>query len=166
MIKLYVLVFVVVVAGLVMELMRKRGRATVEYKYKAKKFFLSAVEHKMYDALVAGVGQNYYVFAQVHLPSIVDNKVVGQNWRGAFRHIDEKSVDFVLCDKAYISPKLVIELDDSSHLRNDRQERDREVERILKMAGVPLLRLSVKSELAPSVLAQQVNISLNPSKTR
>ena len=77
----------------------------------------------------------------MHLPTLIDNKVVGQNWRAAFRHINGKSVDFVLCDKAYISPKLAIELDDKTHERPERQERDVEVERILQEAGVPLLRL-------------------------
>lgn len=65
----------------------------------------------------------------------------GQNWRAALAHINRKSVDFVLCDKAYLSPKLAIELDDKSHGVLDRQDRDREVERILREAHVPLLRL-------------------------
>lgn len=81
-----------------------------KYQYKRRNFFLSRAEHECYDALVAAAGAEYYIFAQVHLPTLVDHKIKGQNWRGAFRHISEKSVDFVLCDKAYISPKLVIEL--------------------------------------------------------
>lgn len=105
---------------------------------------------------MSAVGQEYYVFAQVHLPTIVDNKVVGQNWRGAFRHINEKSVDFVLCDKAYISPKLAIELDDRTHERPERKERDIEVERILKDAGLPLLRLNNNGRFNPSELSQKI----------
>ncbi len=110
-----------------------------KYNYKRKNFFLSRAEHECYDALVSAVGQEYHVFAQAYLPTVVDNKIVGQNWRGAFRHINEKSIDFVLCDKDYISPKLAIELDDRTHERPDRRERDIEVERILKDAGLPLL---------------------------
>jgi hypothetical protein len=112
-----------------------------EYKYKKKNFFMTRAEHECYDALMIAVGEKYHIFPQVHLPSIVDNKVVGQNWKGAFRHISQKSVDFVLCDKEYISPKLVIELDDRTHERQDRINRDIEVERILKDVGLPLLRL-------------------------
>ena len=56
--------------------------------------------------------------------------------------LSQKSVDFVLCDKTYLSPKLAVELDDKSHERTDRQERDVEVERILKEAGMPLLRIA------------------------
>jgi very-short-patch-repair endonuclease len=110
------------------------------YNYKKKDFIMSRAEHEFFDILVEVVGNQYYVFPQIHLSTILDNKVVGQNWRGAFRHIDEKSVDFVICDKAYIKPILAIELDDRTHEREDRKGRDGEVERILNESGLVLLR--------------------------
>lgn len=110
------------------------------YNYKRKDFLMSRAEHEFFDILVGIVGNQYYIFPQIHLSTILDNKVVGQNWRGAFRHIDEKSVDFVICDKAYIKPLLAIELDDRTHDQDKRKERDSEVERILNKAGLPLLR--------------------------
>lgn len=127
-----------------------------KYQYTRRNFFLTRAEHECYDALVEAVGQEYRIFAQVHLPTLVENKVVGQNWRGAFRHISEKSVDFVLCDISYISPKLAIELDDKSHERPERQERDHEVERILREAGIPLLRLENHGHFNPRDLSQQI----------
>lgn len=156
---LYVLAGLVIAAAVVISFL-KGGIGGVEekapYQYKRKNFFLSRAEHECYDALVEAVGQEYRIFAQVHLPTLLDNKVNGQNWRAALAHINRKSVDFVLCDKAYISPKLAIELDDKTHERPERQERDREVERILREAGVPLLRLENKGRFNPSELAQQV----------
>jgi len=110
------------------------------YNYKRKDFLMSRAEHEFFDILVSIVGNQYYVFPQIHLSTILDNKVVGQNWRGAFRHIDEKSVDFVICDKAYIKPLLAIELDDSTHDQENRRKRDIEVERILSNANLTLLR--------------------------
>lgn len=127
-----------------------------KYQYKRKDFFLTRAEHECFDALMMAVGNEYLIFAQVHLPTLLDNKVVGQNWRGAFRHISEKSVDFVLCDKAYISPKLAIELDDKTHERPDRQKRDVEVERILREAGIPLLRLENRGSFSADDLAQKI----------
>ena len=136
-----------------------------KYQYKRKNFFLTRAEHECYDALMAAIGSNYVVFAQVHLPTLVDNKIVGQNWRGAFKHISEKSVDFVLCDKNYISPKLAIELDDKSHERPERQQRDEEVERILQDAGVPLLRLENHGRFSPNELAQKVKNATSVTKS-
>ena len=112
------------------------------YKYTRKDFLISRPEHEFFDILVELVGGQYHIFTQVHLPTVLEHKVVGQNWKGAFSHINGKSVDFVLCDKAYIKPLLAIELDDKSHERLDRIERDSEVERMLQEAGVPLVRFA------------------------
>ena len=127
------------------------------YNYKKKDFLMSRAEHEFFDILVEVVGNQYYVFPQIHLSTILDNKVVGQNWRGAFRHIDEKSVDFVICDKAYIKPILAIELDDRTHEREDRKGRDGEVERILNESGLFLLRFGnngsfIKEEIKRLIL--------------
>ncbi len=158
------ILIVVVIIALLFFVLNKLGESNKKqwaYQYKRKDFFLSRAEHECYDALMLAVGKDYYIFAQVHVPTIVDSKVVGQNWRGAFRHINEKSVDFVLCDKAYISPKLVIELDDRTHERIDRVERDKEVERILKDAGLPLLRLENNGKFNTDELAQKITSLLS-----
>lgn len=158
--KLIIIVAVVVVIGTLVEVYRGRTNEPRRYQYKQKNFFMSRAEHECYDALVVAVGEKYHIFPQVHLPSIVDNKVVGQNWQGAFRHISQKSVDFVLCDKAYIAPKLAIELDDRTHERQDRIERDGEVERVLKGAGLPLLRLENHGRFNPIELSEKIKAAL------
>jgi len=139
------------------------GKIKKIFQYKRKDFFLTRAEHECYDALVAGVGGSCYVFAQVHLSSILDHRVAGQNTGAAFAHINQKSVDFLLCDKDYISPRLAIELDDRSHERPDRQARDHEVERIFRDAGLPLLRLENTGHFDPNELAQKVNALLAPN---
>lgn len=127
-----------------------------KYLYNRKQFFMTRAEHGFYKTLLEAVGDRYFIFAQVHLPTLLDHKVHGQNWHAAFAHINRKSVDFVLCDKDYISPKLAIELDDSSHERPDRQERDRIVENILENAGVPLLRVKNNLNISPQDLAEKI----------
>jgi very-short-patch-repair endonuclease len=131
------------------------GRKRPEYLYGKKDCIMTQPEKVCFEALQSTVGDKFYIFPQIHLASILDHKVRGQNWRGAFRHIDEKSVDFVLCDKVKLSPVLSIELDDRSHERLDRQDRDREVERILAEAKLPLLRL--KHDFAKENLASMVD---------
>jgi DNA phosphorothioation-dependent restriction protein DptG len=120
------------------------------YFYRRKESVMTPAEAKAFSALVEVVGSDFYVFPQLHLPSFLDHTTRGQNWRAAFRHIDEKSVDFVLCGKD-LTPQLVIELDDWSHARSDRQERDKEVERILQQAGIPLLRILDTQDLAAKI---------------
>lgn len=161
---LFLLAVVVIIGVIVLAIFKGKFESLDEgkrqYRYQRHKFFLTRAEHECFDALMEAVGNDYLIFAQVHLPTLVDHRVVGQNWRGAFRHISEKSVDFVLCDKAYISPKLAIELDDKTHERPDRQERDKEVERILQDAGMPLLRLTNHGRFNPTDLSQRIKEAL------
>jgi very-short-patch-repair endonuclease len=143
--KFYIIIGIIIAIGLVIKLFTndseyKEGKKKSIYKYKRKDFLISRPEHEFFDILVEVVGKQYQVFTQVHLPTILDHKITGQSWKGAFSHINGKSVDFVICDKAYIKPLLAIELDDRSHERSDRIERDSEVERMLQEAGMPLLR--------------------------
>jgi len=114
---------------------------TESYQYKRKEYFITKPEHELYDLLVQLFGFKYYIFPQVRLSTLLDEKVRGQNWRGAWSHINRKSVDFVFCDKANIKPLLALELDDASHEKEERIERDEEVERILKDAQLPLIRI-------------------------
>ncbi|MDB5328595.1 MAG: topoisomerase type zn finger domain protein, partial [Phycisphaerales bacterium] len=55
--------------------------------------------------------------------------------------IAAKTVDFVVADPATLRPLVVIELDEPSHSRPERQTRDDEVEAVLRAAGVPVLRV-------------------------
>lgn len=141
----------------------KQGEEKIElkYHYKRKNFFMSRAEHECYDTLIKAIGNEYNIFPQVHLPTIVDQKVVGQNWNAAFRHISQKSVDYVLTDKNYLSPKLVIELDDQTHERQDRKDRDIEVERVLQDAGMPILRLENHGHFDPTEIAQKIHSIIN-----
>jgi hypothetical protein len=142
-----IIIIIVIVAVLKIFLLENfsvKTAAKSVYNYKRRDFLMSRPEHEFFDILVSVLENQYYVFPQVHLPTILEHKNVGQSWKGAFRHIDEKSVDFVICDKAYIKPLLVIELDDKTHEREDRVLRDEEVERILTQAGLPFLRFGNK----------------------
>ncbi len=163
----YTIIFVVIIivgfaiANEVIDRKKQTGEEKKEnkspYHYKRKDFLMSRPEHEFFDVLIESVGNRYYVFPQVHLATFLDYKIVGQNWKGAFRHIDEKSVDFVLCDKAYIKPLLAIELDDRTHDRGDRKERDGVVENILKEACLPLLRFENHGHFGKSEITQRIS---------
>ncbi len=146
--------FIIKNGGLGSDKEAKAGKK--QYIYGVKKFFMTRSENDFYHGLVQAVGNEYVIFAQVHLPTIVDEKLPGQDWRAARARIDRKSVDFVLCDKEYLNPRLAIELDDISHERPDRHERDGFVEEILKQAGLPLLRIQNSENLSTSELAQRI----------
>jgi very-short-patch-repair endonuclease len=73
----------------------------------------------------------------------------------AFNKIACKHVDFVLCDKE-LNILLAIELDDSSHNRQDRKERDEIVNAAFRSAGLPLMREPAKHFYDIDILRQRV----------
>ncbi len=142
--KLFFIFLVIAIGGVILkdllESKPENKKKKLLYQYKKKDFLITRAEHEFFDILVEIFGDKYHVFTQVHLPTILEHKINGQNWKGSFSHINGKSVDFVICDKEYIKPLVAIELDDKSHERLDRIERDSEVERMLKEAVMPLIR--------------------------
>lgn len=127
-----------------------------KYQYGRKDFIMTRAEHECYAALVAEMGADYFFFPQIHLDAIVYPKNTRKDRLYAFRHINQKSLDFVACDKKYIRPLFAIELDDKTHNQPKRIERDKEVERILHGAGIPLIRIENRGRFDQKELAQLV----------
>jgi very-short-patch-repair endonuclease len=162
-----VLVFVVIAIH-VLELLIRDGvfSSKPKYQYGRKDFIMTRAEHECYDALVAEMGADYFFFPQIHLDSIVIPKDTTKNRLYAFRHINQKSLDFVACDKKYIRPLFAIELDDKTHNQPKRIERDEEVERILRGAGIPLIRIENRGRFEPKELAQFVQNGIERFATK
>lgn len=114
------------------------------YSYAAKSSLMSKTENDFFIKLERVVSERYYVFPQVHLSAILDHRVKGQEWKYAFSHINGKSVDYVLCSRSTLEPTYAIELDDYTHDKPDRRERDIEVGRIFEAANLPLVRFKNK----------------------
>ena len=125
------------------------------YAYTKRPQIMTNHELGFYKILAEVAGERYYIFPQVHLSALLDHKVKGQTWSAAFKHINGKSVDYVLCDKITLSPVYAIELDDSSHDSTVRQTRDQEVERIFQAADLPLIRFKDYRNLTLDDIAQR-----------
>lgn len=114
--------------------------------YALRSYLMSKAERSFFGVLEQATDQSkFYIFPQVSLASLVYvEKDTGayQTWHNK---IDRKSVDFVLFDRSTISPVLAIELDDSSHEREDRQERDIFVDNVLAKVGLPLLHVKAQT---------------------
>ena len=80
----------------------------------------------------------YSVLAKVRLFDLIEPSFLTDNKKVAQYKIQAKHVDFVLCDDQ-LKAKYVIELDDSTHDRPDRIERDRFVDSVLTSAGYKVL---------------------------
>jgi very-short-patch-repair endonuclease len=126
------------------------------YHYERRDLIMTRAENEFFKMLDEAVGQDYYVFPQVHLSSLFEHRVQGQDWWKAFHHINRKSVDFVICDRQTVRPLAAIELDDWSHKLDKRKTRDAEVERIFQGANFPLLRFGHRGPYTPQSIAQSI----------
>ncbi|MBI5134074.1 MAG: DUF2726 domain-containing protein [Candidatus Taylorbacteria bacterium] len=140
----WLVIFLFVIILVLATFFLPKGKVSIGYSYRRRDCIMTPSEHVFFKVMLDLFADRYHVFPQVHLDAILDGRVSGQNPFGAFRHINEKSVDFLICDKLSDRPMLAIELDDHSHDRADRIERDREVERIFATASLPILRIKIE----------------------
>jgi hypothetical protein len=113
--KTVLLIIGILVLAVISAALNRKNRSTkpsAQYHYKRKDFIMTKAENEFFNTIVNAVGSSYYVFPQVHLSTILNHKVKGQNWQHALHYINQKSVDYVICDKASRRPLLAIELDD------------------------------------------------------
>jgi very-short-patch-repair endonuclease len=149
-----VFLILVVVAIKVFEEFTRRRKP--RFQYSRNDSVMTAAERECYHALVSKLGPDYYFFPQMHLDAFVRPTNSRKERFYAFRHINQKSVDFVACDKKQLRPVFAIELDDKTHNQPKRIERDIEVERILRGAGIPLIRIQNRGRFEPDELARAI----------
>jgi hypothetical protein len=109
--------------------------------YTKKWHFLTKNERHFLDVIEQVTNNRYYIFPQVHYSKIIyaDGQ---QNFKNPFfNKINSKSADFVLFDRVDVSPVLVIEVDDSSHYRQDRIDRDDFINDVLETCGIPVVHV-------------------------
>lgn len=124
-------------------------------------YLLTKAEKSFYDVLKSVAG-NHPVHAKVRLADLVEADHRHLLRKSNFDHIKSKHIDFVICNAAS-SPLIAIELDDSSHRRPDRVARDRDVNRILEIAALPILRVPVRRAYDGADIAKQLLAKLRPA---
>jgi len=107
-----------------------------------RKYLLTRTEKSFYNVLRTVVAP-HAVLAKVRLADLVESDKRHRLWRANFNRICSKHIDFVICDAA-LSPIIAVELDDASHRLPERVARDRDVNRILEIASLPILRVTVR----------------------
>lgn len=132
--------------------------------YRIRDDFLSSAELSFYHILQQAVGDWAVVCPKISLDDLFYAKSGDRGSNQTYTNkIDRKHVDFLLCHPKTMRPWLGIELDDASHQKSSRQERDRFVEKVFATANLPLFRQAVRStynvhELA-AILRQQAGVN-------
>lgn len=117
---------------------------------------LTAGESAFYPALLEATAGRWQIQSQVRLEALVP-VVKNIPFRRSYRNqVMSKAVDFVLCTPHTLAPVLVIELDDRSHTKPDRQRRDEQVDTILQSVGLPILHVRARASYDPTLLEHDI----------
>ena len=161
----YLLVFVAVAVLLAFfkQMPRKSQQSRQgEYKYQTVQALISPAEKtflSMLDQAVQGRGR---VFCMVRVADIIkpDKSLDKNQWKTHFNKTTQKHFDFVLCDLQTLQPLCVIELNDKSHKRKNRQERDSFLAAACKSADLPLYFIPVSNKYDAAEIASYVDLHL------
>ncbi|NQU09431.1 DUF2726 domain-containing protein [bacterium] len=153
---LVVLAVIVLLAALVARAARSKGSPPPSaLPYKRRDYLLSVAERSFYEVLRSITGNDLVVFAKVRLLDLVWLPAGVQNRQGWINRVSARHIDFVLCDRSNLRPLVAVELDDSSHQREDRRVRDAFVDQVCAAAGLPILHMPAKKAYVASEVAAQ-----------
>lgn len=130
--------------------------------YRLRDDFLSPAELSFYRSLQQAVGERWVICPKVRVADILFVKDRRANMAHANR-LSQKHADFVLCDPATMKPVAVVELDDESHARLDREARDEFLDRAYAAAGLPALHMAAKRGYTQADLAALLSPLTDPT---
>ncbi|MCH5351117.1 MAG: DUF2726 domain-containing protein [Clostridiales bacterium] len=138
----------------VVGLLVKRGdgkKVVLSSEYVRKKQLLTPPEQELYAVLKRINPDRYEVIPQTALVNVIDKKT-----NASYRNELFRVCDFCFVDRRTFEPLLLVELNDSSHNRADRVERDEKVAAICEDAGLPLVTFWMDDDLSPSFVKREV----------
>jgi len=133
-----------------------KGDGADELPYRRKDYLLSKAERAFFETLQKAVGNRCLIFAKVRLADLLFIRRGTERRQSYFNRIRSKHIDFVLCDRDAVRPLLAIELDDSSHNRPDRKQRDTFVDSALAAAELPILHVKARADYDGEELARAI----------
>jgi len=130
-----------------------------QLEFEKTPLLFSPAERSFYGVLEQAIGSEYRIMAKVRLGDVIQPKkgMEKSPYFTAMNKINKKHLDFVVCRKSDFVTVGAVELDDKSHQRQDRWERDNFVDQALGSAGVPIIHFSAR--MSYSVQDVRTNIA-------
>ena len=134
---------VVCVLSLFVAFYRPKEKVKLNSKYERKGALITRPEYDFLQVLRQVAPDRYEVVPQVALFSVIDKKTNAQYRNELFR-----VCDYCFVDRDTFEPLLLVELNDSSHKRSDRKDRDEKVAAICQSARLPLVTFWMGDDLS------------------
>lgn len=131
-------------------------------RYRSKRTILSPTEQTFFKTLQTAAAPDYGISLKVRVADILHPEGTGREYMSNFGRIKSKHIDFLLYDATTFQIATAIELDDSSHQRADRRERDDFLDEAFEKAGIPLCRFQARLFYDPNQIAEKIGMKLKP----
>ena len=137
------LLVLILIMTVILIIRLRRGRLL----YQRRGPLFSPAELSFFNVLERAVDNRARIYAKVRLGDLVAVRegISGRRFWQAFNAVACKHVDYVLCDRQSHQVLGVIELDDRSHEREERRERDEFVDAVMQSAGIPILHFPARA---------------------
>lgn len=128
---------------------RRRYREAMDRcRYRPRKHLMAGAERQCFQLLNDLFGQKFYVIPGVSLDSLLSHKVGSQSRYEAYRFIENKTVDFVLCNKRTLRPICAVKIDDEKRYdEKDPGSDPKDMEKFFKSAHIPFVRITKPQKL-------------------
>lgn len=132
-------------------LYKPKDKIKLNAKYERKSAMLTKPEYNFLLKLRQINPEKYEVVPQVALNNVIDKKT-----NTSYRNELFRVCDYCFVDRDTFEPLLLIELNDRSHLRADRQQRDAKVAAICQAAKLPLVTFWLDGDLNYNTIKKTV----------
>ena len=120
-----------------------------------RKFLLTKNEYWFYKSLKEITDKyDFAVLAKIRFADLVEVSAEAdkKEYMKYFGKIKSKHIDFILCKKDNLYPELLIELNDSSHNKEDRIKRDDFIKKIAEKVGYKMVFVDGTQNLEETII--------------
>jgi hypothetical protein len=108
---------------------------------------LTNAEKSFYNVLINIIDrENYIICPKVRILDILWTSDYAKNKTTFLNKVNRKHLDFVVCEAKSLKPVYAIELDDRSHLEEERQQRDAFIDALFKELSFRIIHIPVQKE--------------------
>lgn len=150
----------------------KRRRANLErFHYRPKKQLMVGAEKHCFQLLNDIFGQRFYIIPQVNLSALLSHKVGSQSRAEAYSYIENKTVDFVFCNKRTLRPVCAVKIDDGTSADHSPGSDPKDMEKFFRSAHLPFVRITNPKKLDRQIIIEEFSrviyeTSIIPKTTR
>lgn len=134
---------------------KRRQEAMGHCRYRPKKSLMTGPERKCFQLLNDIFGQRFYIIPQVDVSALLNHKVGSQNQLEAYGFIENKTVDFVFCNKQTLRPVCAVKLDNGKTTDRSLGSDPKDMEKFFRSAHLPFVRITKPEKLDRQTIIEE-----------